>query len=215
MAKPPYPPWLREPLGVLLGTRAKVAVLRAVTAQATPVSERELARRTRLTPRSVRVALDDLVALGVVHRREGGREHAIALNRAHELAASLEAVFAADAAFFLSLRRRLGEIAREHAGRELLQVALFGSVARAEERSDSDLDLLLIGRTSKAAEHARDLYLDAAVGLQAHFGVRVNPVAYGLASVRRGIASGQPPFPDLVRDSVVIHGPTLPDLLSR
>jgi predicted nucleotidyltransferase len=192
-----------------------VAVLRAVTAQATPVSERELARRTRLTPRSVRMALDDLVALGVVHRREGGREHAIALNRAHELAASLEAAFAADAAFFLSLRRHLGDIARELASRGLLQVALFGSVARAEERPDSDLDLLLIGRTTKAAEQARDHYLDLAPALQAHFGVRVNPVAYTLASVRRGVASGRPPFPELLQDSVVIHGPALQDLLAR
>ncbi len=43
------PPALHEPLGVMLGTRAKISLLRVLTAQGAPLSQRELARRAGVT----------------------------------------------------------------------------------------------------------------------------------------------------------------------
>jgi predicted nucleotidyltransferase len=159
------------------------------------------------------MALDDLVATGVVHRHIGGREHLLTLNDAHVLVPALRTVFAADADYLGGLRRAIIAVTRLDAAAGLLTVALFGSVARAEERPASDLDILLIGRTRAAAERWRGRYLEAAPGLQARFGARVNPVAYPLPEARQRWARRHPPFPELVRDAVVLVGPPLQEVL--
>lgn len=214
MPKPALPPWLHEPAGVLFGTRTKVAVLRVLSGAGSPLSQREVARRTRLTPRSVGVALDDLVATGVVHRHLGGREHLLTLNEGHALVPPLRALFVADATYFAALRRALAVVAREDQSSGLVTVAIFGSVARAEEALASDLDLLIIGRTSTAADHWRSRYLDAAPDLQKRFGARVNPVTYALTEARRRWARRLSPFPELVRDGVVVAGSPLREVLA-
>jgi len=199
---------------VLFGTRTKVAVLRALSGAGSPLSQREVARRARLTPRSVGVALDDLVATGVVHRHLGGREHLLTLNDGHAMVPALRALFVADADYFAALRRALAAVAREDKGSGLVAVAVFGSVARAQEAPASDLDLLIIGRTPTAAVHWRSRYLDAAPALQKRFGAQVNPVAYALAEARRRWAERLSPFPELRRDAVVIAGSSLRAVLA-
>ena len=213
MTRPALPPWIHEPAGVLLGTRAKVALLRALTAAGTPLSQRELARRTRLTPRSVGMALEDLVATGVVQRHIGGREHLLTLNPAHVLVPALQSLFVADADYFAALRRALSAVVPVRRAEGLLSVALFGSVARAGETPASDLDVLIVGHTRAAAERWRSRFLDAAPGIQARFGARLGPVAYALSEARQRWARRQAPFPDLSRDAVVLLGPPLAELL--
>ena len=61
---PPTSPPLHEPLGVVLGTRAKVDLLRVLTAGGAPLSQRELARRAGVTLRSAQAALADIERLG-------------------------------------------------------------------------------------------------------------------------------------------------------
>lgn len=214
MAKPALPPWLHEPAGVLLGTRTKVAVLRALSGAGSPLSQREVARRARLTPRSVGVALEDLVATGVVHRHLGGREHLLTLNEAHELVSALRALFVADTAYFPALRRALAAVARKDKGAGLVTVAVFGSVARGEESPTSDLDILLIGQTQTAAERWRSWYLDAAPELQTRFGARVNPVAYALSEAQQHWERKVAPFSDVMRDAVVVVGASLREVLT-
>jgi len=201
-------------VGVLFGTRTKVAVLRVLSGAGSPVSQREVARRARLTPRSVGVALDDLVAIGVVHRHLGGREHLLTLNEGHTLAPALRALFVADVNYFAALRRALAAVAREDQDSGLVTVAVFGSVARAQEAPVSDLDLLVIGRTPTAADHWRSRYLDAAPGLQKRFGALVNPVAYALAEARRRWTQRLSPFPEVMRDAVVVAGSALREVLA-
>lgn len=213
MPKPALPPWLHEPAGVLLGTRTKVAVLRILSGTGSPLSQREVARRARLTPRSVGVALDDLVATGVVHRHLGGREHLLTLNAGHALAPTLRALFVADTNYFAALRQALAAVAGVDKGSGLVSVAVFGSVARAQEAPASDLDLLILGRTPSMAERWRSRYLEAASDIQERFGTRVNPVAYALPEARRRWARRLPPFPDLMQDAIVVVGSPLQGVL--
>lgn len=213
MAKLPVPPAFREPASALMGTRAKVAVLRILASGAAPVSQRELARRSRLAPRSVGLALEDLVGLGLVHRHIGGREHFLSLAHDHAMADALKALIRADIAFFTDFCDALISEARNGAGAGLVILALVGSMARGEETTASDADLLLIGRTRADAERWRQHFLEAAPNLRSRFGARVNPIAYSVAEARARWQEGAAPLPEFVRDALVLVGAPLGKVL--
>src|SRR3990172_3371598 len=95
----------REPLAFALGTPAKVSALRALAGAGEPLSQRDIARRAGVQHRSARLALDELVLLGIVSRHAGGRDYLVRLNHAHRLAPALRELFSAEAGHFLDLPR--------------------------------------------------------------------------------------------------------------
>ncbi|MEE8117120.1 MAG: nucleotidyltransferase domain-containing protein [Gemmatimonadales bacterium] len=204
----------REPLSYLFGTRAKVSCVRVMCAAGDPITQREVARRAGVQHRSAQLALDELVAVGLVSRIEGGRDFLVRLNDEHHLGSAVRSLFNAEAAQFLELRRRLVEIATGGARvREIRSAVLFGSVARGDDRPDSDLDLLLIVADAGARERLLERFYAAVPHLHARFGCRVRPLAYTLAESRRCWRAHEPPLPDVARDGLVLFGPPLPDLL--
>lgn len=212
MPNSPLPPPIHEPLGVVLGTRAKVSLLRVLTAESVPLSQRELAHRAGVTLRSAQAALAELYAVGIVQRIEGGRDHLNALNARHVLAPSLIGLFSAEAELARQLRQA---IARAATGEEdpPLGLYLFGSVARAEETLKSDVDILLIARDAEHREALMDRTLSAVEPLRTTYGASVAPIAYTVREARRGWNAQAAPWPELGRDVVAIVGPPLGELL--
>lgn len=200
---------------MLLGTRAKVAVLRILAVGAAPVSQRELARRSRLAPRSVHMALEDLVAMGLVRRHVGGREHLLALEDEHAMAAAVKALYVADTSYFTDFCHALAAEARADSSAGLVAVALVGRMARGDDTATSDVDVLLLGRTRGDAERWRAQYLAAAPRLGARFGARVNPIAYSIGEARARWQERAAPLPELVRDALVLVGPPLAEVLGK
>lgn len=212
MPLPPAPP-LHEPLGAVLGTRAKVDLLRVLTAGGAPMSQRELARRAGVTLRSAQAALVDLYGVGVARKLEGGRDHLTVLNDRHQLAPALVAVFSAEAELALGVRRSIVALARGDR-RPPLGLYLFGSVARADETTESDLDVLLIARDAPHRELLLGRVLAGVDLLRVQYGVRLSPLAYTLEEARRGWAARAAPWPDIARDVVPMLGPPLSELLT-
>ena len=209
---PPLPSPLQEPLGALLGTRAKVNLLRVLTARGAPLSQRELARRAGVSLRGAQAALADLYALGVAIKLEGGRDHLTLLNATHALAPALMALFGAEAELARGLRQALATLACGDR-KPPMGLYLFGSVARAEETPDSDLDVLLIARDAAHRDLLMDRTLAGVDSLRAQYGATVTPVAFTIADARRGWGERAAPWPDIARDVVPVVGPALSELL--
>ena len=181
-----------------------------------PVTQREVARRARFQHRTVQLALDDLVDCGVVTRIEGGRDFLVSLNREHRLASTLEELFRREAEHFLELRR---ELSRAVAGpkmmkKDILSLALFGSVARSEDALKSDLDVLCITPNERARGSTLERTEASSEDLCKRFGARLRPIAYTLTEARRLWRAHRAPLPEAVRDAVVLAGPPLRQLLS-
>lgn len=105
----------------------------------TPLSGREVASRIGASEAGVREALDRLVVNGVVLRTPIGRSYAHTLNRTHVAMPAIEAMRA--------MRRSVIEAAREIVSRWEIAPAhasLFGSFARRDGDTSSDLDILLV-----------------------------------------------------------------------
>jgi predicted nucleotidyltransferase len=159
-------------------------------------------------------ALDDLVALGIVHRTIGGRDHLVRLNPEHRLHAPLTALIARESELFLELRQRLAAIATGTARRaRLVSVALFGSVARAQDRVDSDCDVLVVARDAAGLDVAMTTLEQAADSLHRAYGCVVRPVGYVQRDAARKFRARAAPFPDIARDGLVVYGPPLAEAL--
>jgi DNA-binding transcriptional ArsR family regulator len=116
-----------EALVVLAGTTA-------------PLTGRQIARLVRRgTSPSVSAALDRLVEHGLVYRQEAGRAYLHTLNRDHVAAPVVESL----AGLRAELLRRLRD-ALERWQPAPVHASMFGSTARADGDTSSDIDLLVV-----------------------------------------------------------------------
>lgn len=209
--RPPAGP-LRAPLSYVLGTPAKVALLRLLAPGGDPISQREAARRTGAQVRSAQRALDDLAALGVVARLAGGRDYLVRLNPEHRLAPALRMLFDAEADLFRTLRETLHAVATRHPPQPAA-LLLFGSAARGDDRLDSDLDVLAVARTATEAEAVLERLAAAAAGIRTTFGAELRPLVLTVAELRRQWRTGGSLPRRAAADALVVAGRPLPELV--
>jgi predicted transcriptional regulator len=114
-------------------------VLVALAGSSTPRNGRELARLSGRSNTGVQHVLDRLVEQGLVERMEAGRAFLYSLNREHLLAPAVELMAGARAELVRRLREAIAawEIPPAHA-------SLFGSAARGDGGTESDIDLLVV-----------------------------------------------------------------------
>ncbi len=119
------------------GVDAEVLVVLAGSTK--PRSGRELARRAGRSNTGAQHVLDRLVEHGLVNREEVGRTFLYELNRDHLLAPIVEQMARARTELIHRLRKVIGawEAPPVHA-------SLFGSAARGDGDTSSDIDLLVV-----------------------------------------------------------------------
>lgn len=132
--------WLLHPLEDILSSPAKVAILRTLCRTPGPLSGRETIRRAGTTYGPGWGALQDLVASGVLSKRDLGRASAYELREP-------------DGPLILRLRELFDteEERREQIVGELiaeiddaLTIILYGSEARGDAEAGSDTDVLIV-----------------------------------------------------------------------
>ncbi len=118
--------------------RAK-ALRRLILSGAQEVGERILAREERLPLGALRRELSRLGGAGLVRTRLSRRRRFYRANTAHPYYPELKALFL-KASFFEGKFRQL-----EEAKTRIRVAFIFGSIARAEEDEQSDIDLAIVG----------------------------------------------------------------------
>ncbi|MGN6203242.1 MAG: nucleotidyltransferase domain-containing protein [Solirubrobacterales bacterium] len=116
-----------------------------------PMTGREIARLMgRSSHSGVLIALNRLADHGVVEREEAGRALLFTLNREHLVAPAVDVLAHMRTEVIDRLRSEVGawEIAAAH-------VSLFGSFARGEGNTESDIDLLVIRPKKVKSENPR------------------------------------------------------------
>lgn len=168
---------MHNTLNALLGTRAKVSVLRTLGRSKLGFSAREIERRAEVPLPSCLRALRELEALGVIDVERGRREHRYVLNRAHYLVeTAIIPAFEAERhllrALLLELRKRLPEDSS-------CEVYVYGSVAQRESRGGSDLDVLVVARTRRAADRVAERIRQRALEIRKRFGYPLSVLTLG------------------------------------
>lgn len=151
---------------------------------------RELARAARVSTAQAARDLVELDDTSLVIREVVGRSYSWRLNSAHVLSPILADLFRREAGFRLDLIREVSEglaLARVEKAR------LFGSIARGEERDDSDIDLFLQIRDARDRERAEEAVDRIRTRVWSRFGNPLSALIYTRAEVAR------PRNPGLIR----------------
>jgi len=130
---------VKSVLAEILSSRVKAEIFRLLFGlSARELHLRELERQSGLAVGTVRQELQRLVRLELVTVRRDGNRVYFRANQEHPLYPEIHSLVLKTAG--------LVDVLREALGREEILVAfVFGSLARAEERAESDVDLMVIG----------------------------------------------------------------------
>jgi predicted nucleotidyltransferase len=138
----------------------------------------ELARHLNTTPSSLQRELESLVSVGLLLRRQDGRRTYLKANADSPLFRDLRGLLDKTSGIVPTLKSALTRFD------ERIELAfLYGSIARGEEHSASDVDLAIVGTLKQI-----DL-LPALRKLEARFGREVNATLFSPEEFRRKLAA--------------------------
>ena len=174
---------LERALNAILGSATKLGLLR--TMYRSPERRwtgRELARSAGVSSAQSARDLGELADTSLVLREVVGRSYSWELNTSHVLFGALRELFAREAGLRSELLRVVSE-AIPPARPE--RVRLFGSVARGEERDDSDVDLFLQVRRPAERGMAEEAVRRIRSRIWDRFGNPVSALVYTRAEAER------------------------------
>ncbi len=161
-----------------------VAVLRTLIDTNTGCTGNETARNAGMHPRSALKALTALEELGIVNRQRGGRDHLFTLNRQHFLVKDiLLPLYQTENMFPAIIKREVASILKK----QVISAVIFGSVARKEEKPQSDLDICCVVNSIKEKNTVRALLNAKMQFMNVKYGIKLAPVFFTIAEFKKKI----------------------------
>jgi predicted nucleotidyltransferase len=188
-------------------------VLMALAGTTMSMTGRQVAALTgRSSHSGVLSVLNRLAEHGLVDRVELNRAFLFSLNREHLAYPAVVALARLRAALLGQIQEefKTWEVAPAHA-------SLFGSFARGDGDTHSDIDLLVVRPTAVAAEHARwREQLDGLTGKISRWtGNRAAILEASETELTRLATDESPIVAQLRADAIVLSGPDIPTLLEE
>ncbi len=186
-------------------------VLTVLAGTTRPLTGREVARLTgRTSHRGVAEVLRRLVEHGLVERQEAGRALLFTLNREHLAAPAVEILTGLRAELLRRIREVVGawEIAAAH-------VSIFGSTARGDGDTRSDIDLFVVrpDAVSEDDPRWRQQLDDLAESIERWTGNKASIAEAAADEIGSIIAESRPIVAELRSDAINIGGADILTLL--
>jgi predicted nucleotidyltransferase len=192
-----------------LAAWSHVAILRSLQDAAQGMTGREIARQAGLSHQTCDRALARLEKLHILQRQRGGRSHFFTLNRDHELVnKALLSLLTTEREFFPAFCSSINK----GIGKSALSIILFGSVARKQEKPESDIDLCFVVRRANDKAKAQAVVHELEPSMLQRFGAKLSPIFFTLAEFRQKASQHAPPVAAIVKEGVVISGLGLREL---
>jgi predicted nucleotidyltransferase len=181
---------LTNALDPVLGSPTKIRLLRALLQSGRKGwTGRELAGRSKVSTAQAARDLGELAEVGILDRTVSGRSYVWRLNPDHILASPLTTLFSSEARLRDDL---LGQLSDALRSTPVDAARLFGSFARGDERSDSDVDLYVELRSPRDREQVEHALARVRERVWARFGNPVTALVYTRNEARH------PPNPELM-----------------
>lgn len=183
------------------------ALLQALARLEQPVTRRRLAAAAGVAPGNASAVIEELIQAGLVSETVAGRSSMVVLNRDHLAAGPVLALAGLRGELIRRLRDRLS------AWPELNGAWLFGSVARGDADSDSDVDLLIVADDLQSHDlHERLSRLQADV--RSWTGNDLQLLEHSPSSWRKLVRAKNPLVEQIRLDGIALAGGTA-SLLGR
>src|SRR3990172_7265705 len=134
----------------VLGNRVSISLLRTMIRYRGKIfTIRGLAEQAKVSPNETALVIHDLEELGIVKIQPIGRAYHLELNeKSYILNKIIEPIVEAEK----NTIDELLQILRKHLDtKKIISAAIFGSVAKGEEKIDSDIDLLIVSNNQNHA----------------------------------------------------------------
>ena len=197
-------------LNSILGQKSKLKALRFLANFQNEVSIRELSRKIRITTPNLSAVLGELEQQGVLTSRKFGTSILYRLNNGHLLAEEI----------IIPLFKKEKE-AKTELGRKIKMglsfqyesAILFGSIARAQEHSGSDIDLaVIIGDKTDAGEAERKI-LEINPAIFKKFGNSLSPIVIKKKYFIRRFKAKDKLIASIAKDGILIAGKSISELI--
>ncbi|WP_200343007.1 nucleotidyltransferase domain-containing protein [Rhodovibrio sodomensis] len=154
--------------------------------------------------RTVNHTLGRLAEAGVLKTAGTSNVRLYTLASAHPLTQAIRGVFVSEAARFRGLVQGISEVAETQTP-YVTAIWLYGSVARKEDRFDSDLDIVVVVDASKTAA-VRENVLDELERVGDRFAVSISPIVLTRADIKRVVADEDPWWQNLRNEAQTLYG---------
>lgn len=128
---------------------------------------------------TVQRELETLSQLGLIHRSAVGKQVFYKANRSHPVFPELRTLVEKTVGAFQVLRSALAPLADRFS-----LAFIYGSMARQEEKAESDIDLLVVGEVT-----LKDV-LEGLADIETSLGRAVNPTVYSATEFKSKLATG-------------------------
>jgi predicted nucleotidyltransferase len=198
---------LAQPLDDLLGTPARVRVLRALDRATHPMLIVQLKRETGLTYQTVQKAVAALTESGLVVELPAGQGTIHGLNRKHPFAPALSTLFEAERVRRRSVAAAVAEWVEAEPAR-LRSVWLLGSAARGDDTFASKVELGVVATVREDAERLATELEDRLVPVARRQAIHHSVVPFHGERIVALHDDHPGEWASLVRDVTPLHGPS-------
>lgn len=197
-----------KPLNNILNTEAKVRILRFLCKTGAEWNGSQIAREIGKTPAATHAALKALQREGVLELRNMGKTHVYSLKEGSFLVSSLlKPLFSKEDKILDSI---IGIIRRKilssKAKKEIVSVALFGSVSIRQERPVSDIDLAAVVENVKAKAMIERLFEEIDAKISKEFGNTISPYINTRAEFKAKHKKGLTVVKNILKSYKLIYG---------
>ena len=186
----------------LLGSRIKTGILRLLYNTRGMFSGREISRQVGFSPTHTISTLRELETEGLVLRQRSGNSDLYQLNDRN---AAVDGLLAPVFGWESSLLDELAGIFVERLSDKLVSIRLFGSVARGEDDTESDVDLLLTVVDGLDPDELEEDVTEISVEAGRRFGRPVSAITVTESEFARKVKSKRGLWKDIPVESKIIY----------
>lgn len=190
-------------LNHIFSSSSHIAVIRSLQYHKIGITGREIARLSGLSPKSALYALSSLENIKIVNRVVGGRDHLFTLNRQNYLVKNGIIPLLQIENKFLP---QLLEIIKQKLAKHCISIILFGSVARSNETTESDLDICFVVQNKSSQKDIVQIIHDLQDQIFNEFGASLAPIYFTHDEFRKKAAKNLSPVNNIIKEGVLISG---------
>lgn len=204
-----------KPLDTILNTEAKTRILRLLCRTNAAWNGNKIAKEIGISPPATHAALTSLYKEGVLELRSIGNSHVYSLKPGSFLVSNLlKPLFAKEDALLDSVINSIKyKISASPAKKEIISVALFGSVSVSQERPTSDIDLVVVIENAKIKPVAERLFREVDEKVSKQFGNTLAPYVNTRSEFKAKHKKGLAVIENILKTYKLIYGERLEKLL--
>ncbi len=196
----------------VFATWSNIAVLRVINKVKIGLSGREIAKQAGMSAPSCLEALSSLENLNIVTRQRGGREHFFYLNREHYI---VKKIIIPILSSEMNFAETIYSDIKKELGKYPSSLIVFGSIARKEEKIESDLDLCIVFNSIRSKNTIEKIITEINLFFFKKYGVSLSPFYISENEFKKRAKTKKPPVIDIIKEGIVISGKNIRALINE